>query len=85
MFTEDQAERPCTKAGEKGTLDGGGLHQWFETHHLFCIYETNIYEVAGASRLGDVWLREAVLKPANHGYDIRVDVTKCLMWWMEDK
>lgn len=59
--------------------------EWTEQFKLFCRYQGKIYRVTGASRLGDLWLKEL---PKNHkdddleqtGYNLRVDVAECSDW-----
>lgn len=54
---------------------------WLNSPMLFCTYEGVPHRVTGASRLGDVWLNKDLT--ATH-YEIRVDVTKCSDWRMEN-
>jgi len=41
---------------------------------ILCHYRKKQYRLTGASRLGDVWLREDITR--TNGYDLRVDVTE---------
>lgn len=51
---------------------------WMGQHKLFCHYNGKPHRVTGASRLGDVWLRE---DPSTaDGYDYRVPVMSCSQW-----
>lgn len=54
---------------------------WLAARPLFCTYRGEVYRVAGASRLGDVWLNRDPNK--NWGHDLRVDVTECSEWEMK--
>jgi len=51
---------------------------YIEQHLLFCTYEGLRYKVNVASRLGDIGLAKDLTR--QHGYDIRVEVTKCSDW-----
>ncbi len=45
---------------------------------LFCTYKGVRYRVTGASRFGDIYLREDPAKDC--GYDLRVKVSECSCW-----
>ena len=52
--------------------------EFMRDHKLFCTYEGNRYRVTGASRMGDIWLTSDFSQ--DHGYELRVDVSKCYDW-----
>jgi hypothetical protein len=54
------------------------FEEWIKQYKLFCTYKEKRYRVTGASRLGDVWLRENF--DSDHGYDLRVDLEECSNW-----
>jgi len=57
------------------------FRQFMAEYELYCDYEGERYRCTGASRLGDVWLAEDFTQ--EHGYDLRVDVSKCENWGAE--
>lgn len=53
---------------------------FIQQFRLFCTYNGKRYRVTGASRMGDIWLRED--HNTSHGYDegMRVMVEECSEW-----
>lgn len=52
--------------------------QWISQYHLFCTYDGKRYRVTGASRMGDIWLATDFERTI--GYDLRVDLARCIEW-----
>jgi len=54
-----------------------GTNQWLSLYTVLCDWNGHTYICSGASRLGDVWLRN---KDSQSFYDHRVDVDECSNW-----
>lgn len=55
-------------------------HAWLAANRPSAIYEGKRYAVVGASRLGDVWLKDADDGSPNAFYSLRVDIAKLTDW-----
>ena len=51
--------------------------EWLERYRVTVKWRGKRYECTGASRLGDVWLKN---KGSQNYYDHRVDVDECSNW-----
>lgn len=54
-----------------------GMNKWLQRHKLTVEWRGKRYECTGASRLGDVWLKN---EGSTNFYDHRVDVTELSNW-----
>ena len=55
-------------------------HAWLSSHHLLVDWQGKSYWCVGASRLGDVWLKERDGGKENAFYDHRVDMAELSNW-----
>ena len=62
------------------TKDKDGTDKWLNARKLTCEWKGKRYQCTGASRLGDVWLKE---DGSNSFYDHRVDVEELSAWNVE--
>lgn len=54
-----------------------GTKDWLDRYTVFCDWQNVTYICSGASRLGDVWLKN---KSSKEYYDRRVDIAECSNW-----
>lgn len=86
----DWLEEPAKDDGEKQAKDWldkftrpaynkykEGWDKWLEARTLTCDWKGKRYQCTGASRMGDVWLRDDGSKSF---YDHRVDVEELSAW-----
>lgn len=67
----DKYTRPAYDKQRDGTA------KWLDANPLFCTWRGKEWQVTGASRLGDIWLKAP--NSRNH-YDERVNIDDCTNW-----
>lgn len=56
------------------------INEWLEKRPLFCDWKGGRYQCSGASRMGDVWIKN---KESENFYDHRVEVGELSNWGNE--
>lgn len=55
-------------------------HRWLAANRLYVMWQGRKYWCVGASRMGDVWLKDTAGGRPNAFYDHRVDITELSDW-----